>query len=328
MDTQSYVNFIIKLIESTRSNKKRLKILIYAFIVIFLTPFLNNFIEKEGIYRLISEKALRLSFEYLTYDLNILIIIGWILFWLTLFLLVEFLVSSSIKIWQFLNKFIKQEYRLSHENWPKGWILQGGISLEKYQERKTSKSQLAIALSNSGCLLRGGFWCFPTRWKNFNMDFDLIFPSEESRAMGIIFRAEDLENYYMLQIRAWKEEGHEILIKPHVRLYGNWEVIDLKKEDLLNHIKFDSTTRTLHVRIEIKDLFASIFIKKLNTNESLIYKWSIPSNTEPNLIQHEKDEIKAGLVPTIPFRNSYGMIGFRAYPGEKAIIRNLKVRSI
>lgn len=36
----------------------------------------------------------------------------------------------------------------------------------------------------------------------------------------------------------------------------------------------------------------------------------------------------AGHVREIPFRLDYGMVGFRAYPGEGAIIRGLKIKPL
>lgn len=322
MDLPAYVDFVIKLIADARARKRFFIVLKYLIAIALVTPVINTFLEQFQTFRLV--KNLPLSFKYLPYGLEALIIMIWVVFWLLTVFLINHIPNFSIVIWQFLNRFIiKHKYQVSFNNWPKEWIIQGGVRLDVDKKKAIQSTSLVVALSNSGCLLKGDFWHFPTVWKNFEMKFDLFLPSEEGRAIGIIFRAKDLENYFMLQIRAWKAEDYIVLIKPHVRLYGNWEVIDLQIEDLLNNMKFESTTASLRIKIVVRDLCASVFV-----NETPIYYWSIPSSTEPNLIQHEDYSVKAGLVVLIPFRNSYGMVGFRAYPGEKAFVRNLTLRSI
>lgn len=44
--------------------------------------------------------------------------------------------------------------------------------------------------------------------------------------------------------------------------------------------------------------------------------------------ENDKGKKVAEHVQEIPFRNELGMIGFRAYPGQGAIIRGLKIKSL
>ncbi len=323
MDIKTYIDFVIRLIE--RRRLEWLRVIIYISIAFILSPILNYVVEILVNGPITQNILLFWNYKYIPYTSTLVIGICWIIFWIILISLIEAFVASSIKIWDFLNKYLHVSYKLSEKSCPSNWLLQGGIRLGKYFEGSSQKTQIIIARSNSGCLIKDKFLGFPMRWKNFESEFDLIFPQSSDRAVGIIFRAQDLENYFMIQIRAWNGEDYKLMIKPHIRMYGNWEVIDLNEKELENIDTFDSPTDTLHVLVKVEDIFAHIFIK-----DKLVYTWTLPSNTEPNLIQHAKpdDKISAGLVPEIPFRKIFGMFGFRAYPGENAIIRNLEIRTI
>jgi len=321
------VNFIFELIKDSRSKEQIKRNLPLLLIPLFLTPLINGLIKDLNSFRDFCFKMTSwFSFENLPYNEKLLVIMCWFIFWIFIYLVIKFLLALVVKLWRY---FEKNEYELSFRNWPKEWIIQGGVHLENHNENP----QLEVAFSNSGALIK------EKKWKDFEIKFELIFPkdnpNQESRVLGMIFRAKDLENYLMVQImaRRQKNEDYNIIVKPHIRYFGNWEVFDLQKEDMLGTIRHNSTTKSLKVCMQVKDLFANVFI-----NNTHVYNWTIPSNTEVNLIQHgerlgnnsdnQKSKGKGGLVPEISFRNSYGKIGFRVYPGERAIVRNLKIKKI
>ncbi len=332
MEINGYLEIISKILLNQRWNRKRFVFVItFIFGAIILTPFLNLYFEDLAAIYSLDRLSYWVSFESLPFDSRLIFYLFLSLFWIAVFLsikvVIHFILLTIRATKTFFNEFGIFIYKLSLNEWPKDWVTQGGICLEEYKIKKENKQQLIVSLSNSGCLI-------PGKWKNFEMSFDLIFPEEESRAVGIVFRAQDLENYFMLQIRAWKQENFEVNIKPHIRFYGNWEVIDLGKKDLLNSVKFQSTNSPLSVKLKVSKQFACIY-----ANSKIMFQWALPSNTEINVIQYnlnnqnnsgndDSSKGKGGLVPNIHFRETYGKIGFRAYPGERAVIRSLEIKSI
>lgn len=218
------------------------------------------------------------------------------------------------------------------------WIFQGSL--------KISGDSLEITSSNSGCLIRDYLY------KNFIMSFNLKIPNG-GRA-GIIFRAQDLENYLMLQVEladvskinpVSKEkisEGTVVYdIIPHIRLLGNLETFKIDYREPYNPIflKYDSE-KGLLINLEIKDCMA--IITMMSGNEKKEFRWNIPTHAGPNVIQSPEEKLKIieGSEPKINmlsketsaseiwFRNEYGKIGFRAHGLEKAVISGLKIEKI
>lgn len=199
-------------------------------------------------------------------------------------------------------------------NWPKDWIFQGAA----YAELKPAS--LSITSSNSGCLLDRYVW------KNFEINFEVKIDKD---AVGILFRGQDLENYFMLQLRLRPTcYFRKLEIVPHVRIYGNWEVIS--GVTLNREIYLPYSNSFLKVKLRVIDKVASLFI---DNDSKSIYDWILPTHSDVNIIQHsdsnsDKDIKDTRLVPQIFFRNKYGQIGFRAYGGEKATIENLQIIKI
>ncbi|MBI3385569.1 hypothetical protein HY031_00625 [Candidatus Gottesmanbacteria bacterium] len=85
-------------------------------------------------------------------------------------------------------------------------------------------------MSTSGCLLKDYLW------RDFEMNFDMKYLLDEKRDtkeysmryLGIIFGAENLDSYYMLELIV---EAGKLYLKPHVRYQGNWEIVDLVEKN-------------------------------------------------------------------------------------------------
>lgn len=328
LDPKSYTDFLISALLKTEYHSRTIKYLIYVSLALLLSPVLLKLTELQGVSNQIPE-SLKEWFDLteLPYNLSFLKVLFLLLFWVIFFYLLDKIVFwLPLRIWSIIarvfNHFNILVYHLKQEKWPDEWEFQGATRMESYISKK--HPQLVVSYSNSGSLLNDTFFGVPKRWKNFKMEFKLIFPKEDSRALGIIFRAEDLSNYYMLQIRAYKEDNYKVLVKPHIRYFGDWEVLDIREKDLLNIITHESTTAPLSVVLKVKDSIAQIAI-----NGKDIYRWPLATNTEINYRQHDRKEpFDKGVVPKITFSRRYGKIGFRAYPNEEAIVRDLRVNSI
>lgn len=215
------------------------------------------------------------------------------------------------------------KYKFKHSDWPSKWIFNGKT------ETLPSIDQLYIKSSRAGCLLKTHLW------KNFRMTFEMKFEPSLMQYVGIVFRADDLDNYFMLEIfrdhlgssdgkQSWKSG-----IKPHVRYKGGWEMI---YPEFYNQFDFSDFEPIV---LEVQDDTVTLFYK-----QQPIFKWILPTHVDVNHIeagvkQKENSEKKdiigkdvARNVQEIPFRLNYGMVGFRAYPGQGAIIRNLKVEPL
>lgn len=64
------------------------------------------------------------------------------------------------------------------------------------------------------------------------------------------------------------------------------------------------------------------------------YKWVLPTKFRANYIEEDREKYKEkgrfifGDSTTIPFRNSYGMIGFRAYGEEQAVLKDIVITKL
>lgn len=323
-------DYIEAFIEITKLGKR---ILIYGVLALLTTPFLNHFINPHQIYGDFLQKSVELNFYNLSYSSILYQQLIWLLSWIIVIYFFDKIKPETLplRLWLFIAKFGKALELLELKPWYKHWIFQGGLRIEEYTVGSRKKHQLIIEGSNSGGITQDDFWSLPKRWKNFEMSFDLRFPTDNGRTIGIIFRATDLENYYMAQIRAWNENNtYPLKIIPHIRFRGNWEVMDFAQNNMLENKTFSSDADYLPVKFVVKNAEIKIYI-----NQALIYIWTLPTNVEINHIQHpdpannqEKKDTKNSNVPRIHFYETFGSIGFRAYPGEKAIVRKLLIRSI
>jgi len=232
-----------------------------------------------------------------------------------IFWVLSFLVISEVYT-RFL-AFTKRgrSYIFTAESWYKDWIYNG-----KTRIFEGNSSFLRVNSSRAGCLLDRYIW------KNFEMKFDMRFL--ERGIIGIVFRAEDLDNYFMLQLR---REETSIKIVPHVRYLGMWEQMS---QDILGAKKNNSGW--LEVTLKAKDNTVIFNVSGIGT-----YTWNLPTHVDINHIESgnrknqnsnsnadEKFVVKATDLPKIPFKDTFGRIGFRAHLDEGADIKNLTIKKI
>lgn len=215
------------------------------------------------------------------------------------------------------------KYFFKKEDWLEKWTFHGLLN--------TSKFGLKITNCNSGALLNFRWW------KNFKMSFEMKLFSNRSKdvyRLGVLFRAEDLENYFMVEFIAKKPstkfvgKNYEMHIRPHVRQNGKWEVIEEKKIGSVNIKNFIKCGLRADGRI------CEIFI-----SSRLKYSWILPDRTDsslyPNSDQNPNGNNKnidrndtAIFVKRITFLEKYGMVGFRANTNEGAYIKNIEIESL
>jgi len=248
-----------------------------------------------------------------------------------LFIVLIFSIIIFLWLWEWIKEKILLPTRAIFKNKINSipriskWIFQGSL--------KIVGNSLEITASDSGCLIKDYLY------KNFIISFNLKILNG-GRA-GIVFRAQDLENYLMLQIEL--QDGFKFPdgtvgtriydIIPHIRFLGNWETFNIAPEPYHpTSLKYISE-KGLLINLEVKDCRAILTIKSNNEGEE--FQWDIPTHTESNILRHqiEKSEekidaLEGKFIPKIWFRNKYGRIGFRAYAWEKARISDLKIEKI
>ncbi len=220
-------------------------------------------------------------------------------------------------------------YVFNSEDWPNKWIFNGKTEL-------FDDTYLFVKSSRAGCLLRDNYW------KDFRMSFEMRFLNikdpkilDYQKRIGLVFRAEDLDNYFMIEIGQGVEGSIDSSVKPHVRYKGGWEIMSVEE----SKISFDFSSFN-KVTLEVKNDVVHLFYKNIS-----IFYWVLPTHVDVNHIESGvKDENKdgqedkqmknitgkifAGHVQDIPFRLSYGLVGFRAYMKHGAIIRSLRIEPI
>jgi hypothetical protein len=221
---------------------------------------------------------------------------------------------------------------------PKGfstsWSLQGfsGVSNEG----------LLVANSNAGILLSTDEWYRKNRWKDFyatlKVNFDIFNKSLDTTnkneneivkkwvkieppfrsVLGVIFRAQDLNNCLMIEL--WKIEN-KILLKPHVKVRGNWMVPGYNSANFVSDLTTPKTGSTYTFVITVKD---KLFKLEGDVKETII--WTLPDYYQINLGHLSEDEQKVNIeARNISFVNRPGMFGFRNSENELAVVKYLKI---
>ena len=206
------------------------------------------------------------------------------------------------------------------------WLYQGSLLIENNQRGKS----LQITSSNSGALIKDYLY------KNFELSCKLSI--ENGGGIGILFRAQDLENYLMLQIGVWddiqKDWGDKIVVTPHLRFLGNFETFNIDKREpffYFSNLQYKSLeNKELSINLKVS---GDNTVLKVNGEE---FTWSIPTHVEPNLIQRpgtfssQDSQKQLDFEPksVLWFRRQYGMVGFRAYALERARIKNLNIEKL
>lgn len=207
-----------------------------------------------------------------------------------------------------------------NNDWPGSWKFNGGNTFDP--------EQLVIRSSRAGCILDNYYW------KNFSMSFKVKFDEnscEKKKLFGIIFRARDLDNYFMLEIGNRPERENKPAIKPHVRYKGGWEELAIKMEDEFN---FDEKDK-LH-KFKLMVIGDTVDLYYYKNGENKVFSWQLPTHVDVNHyesgVREETNEKKTdmflyqGHVQEIYFRLDYGLIGFRSHWNHTPVtIKNLTV---
>ncbi len=228
------------------------------------------------------------------------------LIWLIIFHLLK---KGIIGIIEFNRK--GKNYVFNSNNWQKEWIFNG----QSYT--LSDPSRLIVRSSRAGCLLEKYLW------KDFVISFEMKFLKDTPmKNVGIIFRAKDLENYFMLEIFQVAGLINYIYVKPHIRSQGTWEFVQqtfIGNFDLLNFQK---------IKLRINSSIVQLYV-----SSNKVFEWYLPTHLDINHIEAgvnglSEETTSRGIIPKIDFRQSYGMIGFRAYPGQGAEIKNLNIKTL
>lgn len=242
-----------------------------------------------------------------------------------------------------------------------------------YQGRvdKVGNDAIRITDSGFGVLLKNYYWkdflaififdfedlkistediYLPTEEAARNSKTDVAFVEKKfikpfNNYIGFIFRALDLDNYFMISIGIKKmvlknnkrqtKKGEyvyveKLLITPHIRVDGKWEVFSPK------FYPDKDTRNTQRIVLKKGDNICSYRVRGNHlvlgiNNKEEVFKWNLPSNFRANYIEEDRKQLRDsggftfGDSTTISFRNTYGMLGFRAYGEEHVIVKNIKI---
>lgn len=200
-------------------------------------------------------------------------------------------------------------YKFSFDKWQEDWIFNGKTAPENI-------SDLRIEFSRAGCLLNNFFW------KDFRMSFEAKY-IHANKSFGIIFRAKDLNNYFMIEIA-------NATINSRVRFSSGWEEV----ENFSHSIELVDFFKVV---LEVKEGIAWLHI-----SDKLAYSWVLPNYIDVNhweagVNQNTNGGRQTGEVEKKPlqehvqkihFKDQPGKIGFRAHSGQGATIRGLTVKPL
>lgn len=258
-----------------------------------------------------------------------------VIVWILAFLYLRWFWQEKVKTyismkWPGKYSFDINKEKLTDVKFLRAWIFQGNV--------QPLNGGLLVTNSNSGCLIRPttrlGVFHVNRIWKNFTANVEIDFPSQNLPinpinannlgsgqnhfvdSLGIIFRAQSLDDYFMIQIM----KGIGCLVfRPHVRVGGNWEVPYYNLDS--NSLQFISPPFLLNIVVKNNTVVIS------SGNSSI--RWILPTHVEPNLIQQAKkdDKILGGkaIISEVYFRDRAGMFGFRCFGDELALIRSLDI---
>lgn len=208
-----------------------------------------------------------------------------------------------------------------------------------------------IRITNSG----SGF-LFKKLWlKNFTVEFEFNFEKLETSAvqgifnedqgvqiklhrfnyLGFLFRAQSLEDYFMIAMainvniddynRKRNKNVFPLTVTPHIRVGGKWEIFGGQQIGRGVNALVNGFNK---VRMTVKD---AKFLLEINNER---FEWNLPTNFSNELTGDTPQETaKVNLpgdknVSRISFRTNYGMIGFRAWKAEHALIKNILVKKV
>ena len=231
-----------------------------------------------------------------------------IAFWASIILTILFSVTT---LYLFLQEkdfyFIALDDYKDKENW---------FGAGKFEFDKTNNAYL-IADSDAGyiyskCLLWGDYV--------LSGEFKIL-----NKCLGVILRATNLSNYIMLQINREKKG-----IRPHIRANGGWIIHEVESTGLTFENEKDiKDGKWYKFEFKVKGELAEILI--FNEKETLINKsWKITSGRVSIPVYEKKDDERKSSTHILDIIASYdyGTFGFRNGHGERALIRNLLIKSV
>lgn len=256
-----------------------------------------------------------------------------ILVWILTFLIARWFWSEKVKTWISLKypenyQFDNHKKKLTDEKFVKEWVFQGNA--------QPFDGGLLVTNANSGCLIKPrGIFATKRVWKNFVAKIIIDFPMQVKPInpnvphnplckieaqypfedyLGIIFRAQSLDDYLMVEIT---RIGDYLALRPHLRIGGNWDAPILNAD--VNSLPITSVPFSLSISVEDDKVVVS--------QGSNSVRWLFPTHIDTNLIQQAKDKevIKRSIVPEVYFRNRSGMFGFRCYGNQIAFIKSLNI---
>lgn len=174
----------------------------------------------------------------------------------------------------------------------KNWHYEG-------QWKTISAGRLSVTQSETGGITKVGHL-----WTDYSFEFTAVIVHQ---CIGWLVRAQDLANYYMIQLNA-------TMVRPHLRLLGKWIVLDENLHNL--SIQPD---KPIDVYTEVRNLGISVYI-----NGVQIFH-------EEQFFSTEFIKEKLGALPfgadtakALPFTK--GRVGFRMYAQEHGIFSQCRVR--
>ncbi len=300
-------------------NSRAYLFLIFWFILFAYIPFFVKFLPLSLISFLAEIQKNLPQADYWVIPSRAFIFIVWVL---SAVLLIELYVRFK--------NFIKRgdSYSFTESSWNKDWTFNGKTNL------LLDPLRLKVNSSRAGCLYNARLW------KNFKMKFQMRFLNDGNfiqaynQNIGIIFRAKDLENYFMLELLIHE---NEVWLKPHVRYQGMWEAMS---EDRIlplgqSEPEWIREREWFKVKLVVKENVVSLTMSDMNE-----YQWSLPTHVDINHIESgvkEKQSVSADReefgakitdLPKIDFKDSFGMLGFRAHLYQGAEIKNLNIKVV
>lgn len=276
--------------------------------------------------------------QYIVSSPDSIRLLVWLFFVLILFAtskpLLKFLKCLFLSVWPW-----SKTKNYQFDNDLKSLIYQGWVEIKN--------DSLYITNSESGFLIKNLWWKDFTATFNFKFDkteiaivrgiFNKQYIIEDKihhfNFVGFLFRAQSLEDYFMFSVGVSKnnDDYHklrnknsiDVIITPHIRLGGKWERFGGR--GLGTIIKINSFN---FVRCEVVGTTATIEINGKS------FVWNLPTNFDKVVVDSERKE---GYDPaklantnssTIPFRNNFGMIGFRATGAENVLIKDVVIKRL
>lgn len=229
-------------------------------------------------------------------------------FWASILLTI---ILSVTTLYLFLREkdfyFIALDNYTDKENW---------FGAGRFEFDKTNNAYL-IADSDAGyiyskCLLWGDYL--------LSGEFKVL-----NKCLGVIIRATDLSNYIMLQINK-----HDKGVRPHIRANGGWIPYEVRSTGLeFEEGKDIKDGKWYKFEFKVKGELVEILI--FDEKEILINKsWKITSGrvSIPVFKKEDDDRKSSTHILDIIASYDYGTFGFRNGHGERALIKNLLIKSL